>query len=66
LSVFSKDDLLSKNNQSEEVKIKQSKLKSGNLCLKKFLSENFELAKSFPSRQKKLKKCKFVKIHRGP
>jgi hypothetical protein len=36
------------------------------LCLKKFLSKNVEVAKSFPSRQKKLKKCKSVKMQRGP
>ena len=32
----------------------------------KNLSENFEVAKSFPSRQKKLKRCKSVRMHRPP
>ena len=48
------------------IQIIQSKLKSGNLCSKKFLFENFNVAKSFPSRQKKPKKCKSVKMQQGP
>ena len=51
LSNFSKDDLLSKNNRSEKSQIIRSKLKSGNFRSKKFLSENFDVAKSFPSRE---------------
>jgi hypothetical protein len=55
-SVFSKDDLLSKNYCFEENKIIQSDLKSGNLRLKKFLFENYKEAKSFPSKEKKIEK----------
>jgi hypothetical protein len=50
-------------NYFEKNQIIQSKLKSGNLRLKNFLFENYEVAKSFQSRQKKLKKCKSVKKH---
>jgi hypothetical protein len=50
---FQKTICKSKNNQFEEIQIIQSKLKNGNLCAKKFLFENFQVAKSFPSRQKK-------------
>ena len=46
--------------------IKRSKLKSRNFCSKKFSFENFELAKSLLSRENKLKKCKYVKMHRPP
>ena len=42
-------------------KFRLNKLKSGNLCSKKFLFENFEVAKSFPSRQKKLKNANLSK-----
>ena len=56
-SVFSKDDLYSKNNKSEEIQIIQSKLKSSNLYSKNFLYENFKVAKSFPSRQEKVQIC---------
>jgi hypothetical protein len=44
----------------------QNELKSRNLRVKNFLSENYKVAKSFPSRQKKLKKSKSVKMHRPP
>jgi hypothetical protein len=66
LSVFSKDHLYNKNNRSEENQIIQSELKSDNLRSIKFLFKNFEVGKSFPSREKKMKKCKSVKMHRGP
>jgi hypothetical protein len=64
LSVFSKEDIESKNHRSEENQIIRSKLKSGNFPSKMLLSENLEVTKRIPSREKKSKKCKSVKMHR--
>jgi hypothetical protein len=63
LRVFSKEDLLSKNNRSDKNEIKRSKLKNCNFRSKKFLSAKFEVAKSFPSR-KTNEKVQICKMHR--
>ena len=46
--------------------MKRSELKSGNFCSKMFSSGNSKVAKSFPSREKKSKKCKSVEVDRPP